>query len=290
MANHRFGGRWTQDKLECLGRYLQAYMTALKYTPFKKTYIDAFAGTGYRGRDEPADPLLFELPDLADLARGSAVIALEVLPSFDKYIFIEQKRRRFEELTKLADEYPDKRPAIEFRQADANVAIRDICRETDWRSSRAVLFLDPYGMQVEWKTLEAVAATKAIDTWILFPVGMGVDRLLPKGGEIPVEFQTALDRVLGEPAWRNSFYRSQPPLTDLFGHVSSEMQRTADVSAIEQYFLGRLASIFAGVAPHGLPLRNSRGYLMYLLCFACGNPRGKDIALRIANHLLEPGK
>jgi hypothetical protein len=35
-------------------------------------------------------------------------------------------------------------------------------------------------------------------------------------------------------------------------------------------------------------LRNSRNVPLYLLCFAVGNAgKGKDIALRIANHLLK---
>ena len=41
--------------------------------------------------------------------------------------------------------------------------------DKDWSLHRAVLFLDPYGMQVEWATIEAVAKTKAIDLWLLFP-------------------------------------------------------------------------------------------------------------------------
>ena len=45
---------------------------------------------------------------------------------------------------------------------NANLEIQNLCNK-DWRSRRAVLFLDPYGMQVEWKTIEAIAATKAID-------------------------------------------------------------------------------------------------------------------------------
>jgi hypothetical protein len=48
-----------------------------------------------------------------------------------------------------------------------------------------------------------------------------------------------------------------------------------------------LETIFAGVADRALPLSNSRGVCMYMLFFACGNPRGKDVALRIANHILK---
>jgi hypothetical protein len=62
----------------------------------------------------------------------------------------------------------------------------------------------------------------------------------------------------------------------------------ASTETIGRYFLRRLEEIFAGVAPKPAVLRNSRNVPLYLLCFAVGNPgRGKDIALRIANHLLK---
>ena len=73
---HRFGGSWTSTKLEVLAKYLAAYTTALKdkptvKRPFRKAYIDAFAGTGYRTMRRKADEaaagnLMF--PDLADAA------------------------------------------------------------------------------------------------------------------------------------------------------------------------------------------------------------------------------
>ena len=42
------------------------------------------------------------------------------------------------------------------------------------------MFLDPYGMQVKWSTLEAIASTRAIDMWLLFPLGQAVNRLLTR--------------------------------------------------------------------------------------------------------------
>ena len=40
----RFGGPWTQEKLDILRRYLDTYTTALKNQPFTLTYIDALPG------------------------------------------------------------------------------------------------------------------------------------------------------------------------------------------------------------------------------------------------------
>ncbi|WP_375494674.1 hypothetical protein [uncultured Nostoc sp.] len=44
----------------------------------------------------------------------------------------------------------------------------------NWRSNRAVLFLDPFGMQIPWSTIEAIAHTEAIDLWYLFPLGVAM--------------------------------------------------------------------------------------------------------------------
>jgi hypothetical protein len=54
------------------------------------------------------------------------------------------------------------------REGDANRAIQSAIKQDGWKDTRAVLFLDPYGMEVEWKTLEAIAATGAIDPVFAF--------------------------------------------------------------------------------------------------------------------------
>ena len=47
-SSQSFGGSWTELKLDLVASYLEAYSTALKNKGFGKTYVDAFAGTGYR--------------------------------------------------------------------------------------------------------------------------------------------------------------------------------------------------------------------------------------------------
>ena len=69
-----FGGPWTQEKLEILRRYLDAYTTALKNQPFDLWYIDAFAGSGWY-RDQGVDPSS-AYGDFDELRQGSATIAL----------------------------------------------------------------------------------------------------------------------------------------------------------------------------------------------------------------------
>ncbi len=296
--NHSFGGDWTSTKLKVLAKYLEAYTTALKDKPtperaFRKAYIDAFAGTGSRTAREretsgAAETLLF--PDLAEpapqkLLDGSARLALQVEPRFDKYIFIERSPERCAQLESLKTEFPELAGDIDVRQGEANEQIQKICASLEhWKSRRAVLFLDPYGMQVEWKTIEAVAATKAIDLWLLVPLGMGMNRLATNSGKLPESWRQRMDAFLGTTTWYEEFYKVETQPT-LFGDHEVSVKASMDVMA--RYFNDRLKQVFAGVVEEPGVLWNSAKNPLYLLCFAVGNERGKNIALRIARHLLK---
>ena len=290
---HRFGGDWTTRKLEIVAGYLQAYTTALKKQPFEKVYIDAFAGSGYRvGRQrtltdkQPAEMLFPELAaqEPQQLLAGSAKRALAVEPPFGRYIFIERNQTRRGELEALKSEFPSLGDRIQIEGGDANRKLRDLCGG-EWASRRAVLFLDPYGMQVEWAIIEAVARTKAIDLWLLFPLGMGVNRLLPRSAEIPDSWRQRLDLVLGTTDWYDKFY-TVDAVPNLFDE-QDEQVRKVSMDRIGQYFLERLGGVFSGVLERPAVLRNSTNNPLYLLCFAAGNPKGTSIALKIARHLLK---
>lgn len=295
VADHKFGGQWTEKKLERLSKYLKAFTKALKNKSFKKLYIDAFAGTGYRSSKCSPEPEVgfHELIDAEDhaetdkLAEGSARLALRTEPAFDHFFFIEAHRERFRSLEEsLREDFPQLRNRMSFEKGDANVVIPRLCKEIDWCRSRAVLFLDPYGMQVDWSTVECIAATRAVDLWYLFPVA-AVNRCLKRDGEIPTKWTEALDRTLGAEDWRKKFFRNSKP--DLFGESSPE--KVADTKLIEQYMCGRLQTVFkGGVANHALPLLNSKGSCMFLLFFACANPSPKacSLAMKFANAILKP--
>jgi len=292
-ADHRFGGEWTEAKLAVLQGYLGAYTTALKNKPFKKAFIDAFAGTGYRTarfNDEGGSPDDLLFPDLAEdppqgLLDGSARIALRTDPPFDHYVFVEKSAARCSELEALKEEFPEKADRITIRQDEANRVVRALCKQT-WQCRRAVLFLDPYGMQVEWKTLEAVAGTGAIDLWLLFPLGIGVNRLLTRSGQMPKSWRRRLDLLLGTTDWYEKFYAVVGRQDTLFD-VPGDQVAKASMETIGRYFVDRLKGIFPGVADEPGVLRNSAECPLYLLCFAAANEKGAPIALKIANHLLK---
>jgi three-Cys-motif partner protein len=281
---HQFGGTWTDQKLDVLEDYLTAYTTALQKAKFTKGYIDAFAGSGYRDAKRGVPDLMENDPQ--ELLEGSARRALRVEPRFDGYIFIESHSGRRAQLEQLKAEFPDQAENIRVRGGDANAQLQEICR-VSWTSRRAVLFLDPYGMQVEWSTIEAVARTAAIDMWLLFPLGIGVNRLLKRDADIPVAWRERLTALLGTADWFDEFYRTET-ITDLFGASHTKTVKQASTETIGKYFVNRLKTVFPAVAEQPRVLSNSRGSPLYLLCFAAGNPKGAPIALKIANHLLSP--
>jgi three-Cys-motif partner protein len=284
-----FGGDWTEEKLLRIKKYLSAYTTILINYPFRTAYIDAFAGTGYREqkRQDPVPEPLF--PDLIDIdtqgfLQGSAQIALQIEPRFNKYIFIEQAENKYIELQRLKDSYPDKANDIMTVNDDCNTFLQDLCLNKSWKNHRAVLFLDPFGMQVEWETIEAIARTEAIDLWLLFPLGVAVNRLLRKDGQISEKWKSKLDSLFGTEDWFDRFYQEET-VRSLFGE-EAKMKKIVNLEQIGEYFVSRLKTIFSAVAENPLALCNSRNNPIYLLCFAAGNPKGAKTAVKIAQYIL----
>lgn len=290
MVGQWRGGPWTDIKLDVLERYLAAWSRVFQNQGHRYTriYIDAFAGTG--GRFFGAEDGGLNLIDAYDqeLAGGSARRALAVRPPFDQLYFIEKVGARFEELTtSLTRDFPERQSCMHFLQGDANDQIAKLCGSIDWRRSRAVLFLDPFGMQVDWSTIEAIARTEAVDLWYLVPTAIGIGRTLVRQGEVPKEWAERLDRMLGTDAWRTEWYKTTRT-PDLFSQTTERTVRTADLDDIEAWFLRRVNDLFAGgAATRGKRLKQN-GRPMYLLIFACANrnPRARSIALRIADNVI----
>lgn len=283
-----FGGDWTEQKLAILEKYLSHYNTALKNQPFTRVYVDAFAGTGYRQQRQAQ----FRVPNIFEelgqkepqrFLKGSAKIALEVDPPFHRYIFVESDPKKIRELDKLKEEHSGKASRIEIVQDDANSFVQDYCAREDWRSVRAVIFLDPFATEVEWTTIEAIARTEAIDVWILFPL-MAINRLL--AGDPAKACRLRLNRIFGTQNWFERFYRTKK-LDDIFGQSLQTIQKACDYHSIGGFYSERLKRIFAEVAPRPRIFANSRGSPLFQLFFAAANAKGAPIAVRIAKHLLE---
>lgn len=294
MVDHQFGGNWTEQKLEALRRYLQAYRLIFEQNEkaryFKTIYIDAFAGTGERriGSDSSEEALLFsaeEFPELESYKKGSARIALDLASPFDEYIFVDKREDHANQLlATIQSQYAHLASRCTVLHGDGPEFMAELCRSRDWRKCRAVAFLDPYGMNVEWSLLQLIGATKAIDLWFLFPLGTGANRLLKRDAVPPKGFANKLTQIFGTDDWQTAFYKRSPQM-GLFAE-NPNVIKDASFDQIGAYLIERLRTIFTGVAPATKALVNSRNNPMYLLCFAAGNPIGAKTAVKIADHLL----
>lgn len=287
-AGHEFGGVSTDLKLSLVQSYLESFVIALRQKFSQLWYIDAFAGTGERTVRLSAEPAtLFDeaSPERVLQRRGSAQIAIDTQPQFDRLIFMERKPVHYDALVRLAAGYPDRQ--IDVLQGDANEEIRRLVRSRKWTGTRAVMFLDPYGMSVEWSTLEEIRATEAIDVWYLVTLAGLFRQATRKESALDAGKAAAITRMLGTDEWRTEWYRPSAH-ADLFGHADG--QRTADVREIEASVGKRLAALFPKVLPP-LTLRNDRGAPMFSLFFAISNPEPKAIGLatKIAGHILKSG-
>ena len=283
-----FGGSWTQQKLQILSKYLRAYRKIFEKNPkarfFKTIYVDAFAGTGVIPRDLPG--MFADFPELAgaeeEFRKGSVKRALEVEPPFDHYVFIEKDAGKCDELLGLSNGFSGR--DIRIIKDDANVALQQWCSEIDTKGERAVVFLDPFGASVEWNSIKAIAKTRAVDLWVLFPYA-AINRMLINDRKAPKAWSDRLTRIFGTDEWEKAFYSSTFWQSILDPSQDAEqVRKTADKTQITEFFVDRLKTIFAAVAKPGY-LYNSRG-LLFVLLFAAGNDKGAKIGVKIADDLM----
>jgi three-Cys-motif partner protein len=218
---------------------------------------------------------------------GSAQIAIDTVPAFNRLVFIDLNRRHVAALNQLKAEYETPSLRIDVLRQDANQAIMELIRGRNFAGTRVVMFLDPYGLSVSWTTLRAIATTKAIDVWYF----VSLEGLFRQAAHDPTKIndkkRVAITRMLGTAEWETAWY-SGPPEEDLFGR-NDKTQRVVDIEAMEAYVKTRLEVLFPSVLPP-LRLKNSAGVNSAALFFAISNPdpRAIGLASRIASHLLKP--
>lgn len=268
-VEHRFGGPWTDEKLQVVLTYLGFYTTALGKRFPRIAYIDAFAGTGSRE---------FEDEDGATQSSdGSALRALDIEPPFNDYLFIEKDSIKAAELRRNLASRSGRIAHVIV--GDANEKLVEFLRTWDPRSSRGVVFLDPFAMSVNWSTLEAIAQTRSLDLWFLFPFN-AVARTMPKRGDIPKEWLGKLIAIFGEDP-RPNFYETTSRHALFPDEVEEEETfRRGGTKILGAYIVNRFKTIFKGfVSDQALVLRNSRNSPMFLLMFCSANPNDKAVAL-----------
>lgn len=288
----KFGtAKHTGKKLDVLDKWHGFFPLSMQGSRVRLVYIDAFAGTGevLVADDDDSAELLPGIERQRVVLEGSAPRALSAAIPYDEYIFIEKSPSKLKKLkAKLATGFPARIERCRFVPGDANVALRKFCAETDWKRTRAVVFLDPFGNHIAWETLKAIADTRAADVWYLFPAGLGVWRQIPKRGEVQDAAAASVTRMMGDNSWRLLFTK-RTVAADLFGEAQISVRRDATVTGVIEYAIGRMRSIFRGVVLDEHVILGGTGKVpWYALLFLSSNPspKAKELAERVARHIV----
>ena len=254
-------GYWSEVKLDIVKKYAKAYSTIIAKQQLIKAhvYVDGFAGAGTHVSKTTGEAVA-----------GSPLNAMNIEPPFSALHFIDLEGRRVSELRRLAA--GDRRVSV--HEGDCNqILLNKVfphCRWHDFR--RALCLLDPYGLAVDWKVLRTAGKMKSIEIFYNFMImDANMNVFMRDPGKATAAQAQRMDAVWGDNSWRSAAYTTTE---DLFGKI----ERKSTNEDIAEAFRLRLEKI-AGFAyvPPPMPMRNSKGAVVYYLYFASQNSTGATI-------------
>jgi three-Cys-motif partner protein len=254
-------GYWSEVKLDIISKYATAYSTIMNNQKSIQSYlyIDAFAGAGVHIKKQTRE-----------FITGSPLNALLVVPTFSEFHFIDLDGDKVAALRQIVGDRRD----VFIHEGDCNEVLLDEvfpnCRYEDYH--RAVCLLDPYGLNVNWEVLEKAGRMRSIEIFYSFMIMDANMNVLWRSPEkVQVSQIARMDAVWGNHSWHQVAYKKTP---GLFG----EMEEKTTNKAVIDAFRDRLKKV-AGFkyVPEPMPMRNSKGSIVYYLFFASSNKYGAKI-------------
>lgn len=296
-----WGGKWTEEKLDAFEKYVKAYLTIMNsyrdIRGWKLLYFDGFAGNGTRSQEEEEQEVKEAMVifgqevtvDDFNVYQGAAerVVKIESdgMRSFDQYYFVDKFELNCKALEEKLVPYQTTGKRHHLAK-DANEAVRMLGNTLrKYSSCKALAFLDPFGMQIDWSSIEQLK-NQWVDLWILVPTGVVINRLLERkvDKEKGLAHAEKLQSFFGmsEEDIRGYFYTEKQEQT-LFG--DEEMIITKEENAIRkiaQLYVERLKLVFPYVTEDPMVLYNTHNVPIYHLVFASKN----KTALKIAQDII----
>jgi len=244
-------GYWSEIKLDIVKRYALEYSKILSKGNLHHVYIDAFAGSGkHISRTRRS------------FVPGSPQIALDIIPPFKEYYFIDIDGDKVSELKRIVVNHPEAH-VLEgdcnsklLTDVFPNVMYKDFCR--------GLCLLDPYGLDLDWKVINTAGKMHSIDMFLNFPV-MDMNRNVLWSNPDGVDYADILrmNTYWGDESWKEAAYRQTP---DLFGEMRGIKESNRTIALAFRKRLREVADFTHVSQP--LPMRNSRGAIVYYLFFA----------------------
>lgn len=252
---------WSEIKLEIVREYAAAYsriLAAQKAPTLHHVYIDAFAGAGKHLSKRTGE-----------FIPGSPLNALLIQPPFKEFYFIDLVSVK----TDLLFEIVGNRPDVHLYHGDCNAKLlTDVfpsVRYEDYR--RGLCLLDPYGLHLDWNVIQRAGEMTSIEIFLNFPVADMNRNVLWRNPDKVDEKQAArLNAFWGDASWREAAYDTTQ---NLFGF--EEKMENEDVAAAFQVRLRKVAGF--SYVPDPIPMRNSKGSIVYYLFFASQKPIAAEI-------------
>jgi len=254
-------GYWSEVKLDIIKDYAAAYskiLSAQKKSSLSHVYIDAFAGPGVHISKRTGD-----------FVPGSPANALLIKPPFREYHLIDLDRNKVNMLKEIAG----KRTDVHIHQGDCNsILLNEVFPRVLFNEfRRGLCLLDPYGLDLNWEVTQTAGRMKSIEVFLNFPVADINRNVLwrnPEGVD-PADIKR-MNAFWGDNSWRRIAYTTERSLFGFEEKVENEV--------VAEAFRERLQKVarFAHV-PKPLPIRNSKGVIVYYLFFASQKPVAENI-------------
>lgn len=290
-----WGGRWTEEKLVAFEKYVNAYLTIMNSFRVKKNwkliYFDGFAGSGSRNeaKKEGNSDLLQEMfrdycldEEELETYKGAAERVLSIPQrGFDFYYFVDKDKESSLKLHELLAPFENDKTLV-YRNSDANKQIEMLAKAMlNDNSLAALVLLDPFGMQVDWKSIELLKGTRT-DLWILIPTGVIVNRLLDRKCELTHAEKLTSFFGKDEEFLRDYFYKKKKVDT-LFGETEIVEKVKKPIEKIAELYIEQLKTIFDYVTEKPLVLYNTRNTPIFH--FACASDN--QTAIKIASQIIK---
>lgn len=188
---------WSLEKYKLVGSYCDIFTTGMKDRWNQLVYIDLFAGAGHAAIKETGKTYL-----------SSALIAMSIPNPFTKYILCEEDPDRFEALetrVKKCFAHLD----VTLLPGDSNKIIDQVCKSmppfTKGNTMLSFCFVDPYSLNLHFRTIEALGRKFSMDFLILQALHMDGNRNLLKYLK---DENDKIAQYLGNENWRIDFDQS----------------------------------------------------------------------------------
>lgn len=186
----RPSGRWAEEKLDYLKRYIDVFETSMREKWERRNYIDVLSGPGKN-----------QVRDTGKVLLGSPLLALTTRYPFTGYYFVDIDPNNIATLEKriAASEL---RSQVKTYIGDCNLVVDSIVADLlrQGQNSLNLAFLDPEGLELHWKTVMRLASIRRMDLIINYP-RVGLSRTIPL--YLNVDDETPIDRFFGDREWRD---------------------------------------------------------------------------------------